>query len=411
MFENFKRKMHGIAFYRVYYKPLGEQTGWSKYGDAYDGMPTSIPQDRFFDIEDPPKNRTYLCVGIKKDGKWAIGSDIPGTWKKKHGEDESVGESKAELKKRLEKLEKSSAENTVPSSDEIAGRILMDKLQKKMDDGADIWDAVGSMLNPQSNNSDNNNPFADTKIEIDGKMPWYAHPAIANTYLQELPGIAEKISASFIKGADKEMAKRGQLPQQPPQQAEEGGAEEEALDIEVRPKSNTITRILAERATEKEAMEKVAPAEEEIPSEVEAAVERFDGSDTPKEEVGITETAPKLNIKESTETEEPIEHQTEEAKKQTLIERARDRIAAKKKIGMEEASTKRDIKEQSEPKTEEMPKVELEGKGREEIEGETAEEVVKREAMRERMRKAREARAANLKAKKEAEVEEIEVEA
>ncbi|MCK4825396.1 hypothetical protein KA005_57140, partial [bacterium] len=70
--------------------------------DAYDGMSTPVPQDRFFDIEDPPKNRIYLCVGIKKDGKWAM--DIPGTWKKKHGDDESVGESKAELKKRLEKL-------------------------------------------------------------------------------------------------------------------------------------------------------------------------------------------------------------------------------------------------------------------------------------------------------------------
>ena len=412
--------MHGIEFYRVYFKPLGEQTGWSKYSDAYDGMSTPVPQDRFFDIEDPPKNRIYLCVGIKKDGKWSM--DVPGTWKKKHGEDESgSGESKAELKKRLEKLEKSSAENRVPSSDEIAGRILMDKLQKKMDDGADIWDAVGQMLNPQPNNS-GYDPFAETKLEIDGKMPWYMHPAIATTYMQGLPKFAEELSSSFIKGAKKEMAKgeplsRQQLQQPQQEYVEEVGAEEEPLDIEVRPKSNTIARILAERAAEKEALEEAALAEEEageeIPSEVEATVERFDARD---EDEGAIETLPKQDIKEPTEAGEGVAPQIEETKKQTLIERARERIVAKKKVEVGEAGTKQDIKEQPELETEEMPDVGIEGKGEEGNGAEkvllTEEEIAKREMIRKRTEKAMATRARNKAAReKEVEAEEIEVEA
>lgn len=421
MFENVKRKIHGIAFYRVYYKPLGEQTGWSKYGDAYDGMPTSIPQDRFFDIEDPPKNRTYLCVGIKKDGKWAIGSDIPGTWKKKHGEDESsAGESKAELKKRLEKLEKTAGEGKTPSTEEIAGIIILNHINKKIESGDEtIWSVVGQMLNPQSNNSnDSYNPFAETKLEIDGKMPWYMHPAIATTYMQGLPKFAEELSSSFIKGAKKEMAKGEQLPQQSSQQQYQEQeyvepTEEEPLDIEVRPKSNTITRILAERAAEKEALEKNAvekEAEEEIPSEARAVAERFGAAE---EEEGAIETVPKSDIKEPSEPEEAFEPQTET--KKTLIERARDRIAAKKKIEVEEAGTKQDIKEQSEVETEEMLEVGIEGKGEEgnsAEEEETEEEIAKKEMIRKRTEKAMATRARNKAAReRKAEEEEIEVEA
>jgi len=421
MFDRIKRRIQGIEFYRIYYKPLGEQTGWSKYSDTYDGMSAPTPQDRFFDIEDPPKNRIYLCVGIKKDGKWAM--DVSGTWKRKWGEDESAGESKAELKKRLEKLEKGATESKIPSKEEIAGLILMDKIEKKMNDGDDIWSVVGSMLNPQSNNSNNNyNPFADTKLEIDGKMPWYMHPAIATTYMQGLPKFAEELSSSFIKGAKKEMAKGEQLPQQLPQQQQYQEEEyvepatEEPLDIEVQPKSNTIRDILAQRAAEKEAAEKAATAEEgveaeeEISSEVEATMKRFDAVDAEEE------TAPKENIKEPTEEEEAIEPQTEEAsKKQTLLERARDRIAAKKKIseipeeeGNAETVPNENIKQRTEPETEEMPDVETEERG---ITAEEEEATKKKEAMRERMRKAREARVANIKARKEAEREEIEVDA
>jgi len=425
VFENLKRKMHGIAFYRVYFKPLGEQTGWSKYGDAYDGMPTSIPQDRFFDIEDPPKNRTYLCVGIKKDGKWAIGSDIPGTWKKKYGEDESAGESKAQLKKRLEKLEKTAGEGKTPSTEEIAGIIILNHINKKIESGDEtIWSVVGQMLNPQSSNNNNNNynPFADTKLEVDGKMPWYMHPAIATTYMQGLPKFAEELSSSFIKGAKKEMAK-GELPQQrqqsqQPQQEYVEETEEEPLDIEVRPKSNTIARILAERAAEKEAMEETTAEEEvtekeEIPSEVEATVERFGAV----EKEGAIETVPKQDIKEVTEAEEGIGLQTEA--KKTLIERARDRIATKKKIETEEAGTKQDIKEHSDAETEGILNIETEGEGEE---GNRAEEVspteedkeiAKREMIRKRTEKAMATRARNKAAKEreKVEAEEIEVEA
>ena len=368
MFENVKRKIHGIAFYRVYYKPIGEQTGWSKYGDAYDGMPTSIPQDRFFDIEDPPKNRTYLCVGIKKDGKWAIGSDIPGTWKKKHGEDESAGESKAELKKRLEKLEKSATEGKTPSTEEIAGIIILNHINKKIESGDEtIWSVVGQMLNPQSNSNDNPyNPFAETKLEIDGKMPWYMHPAIATTYMQGLPKFAEELSSSFIKGAKKEMAKGEQPPRQQLQQPQEEyveQAEEEPLDIEVRPKSNTITRILAERAAEKEATEKLA-AVEEIPSEARATAEHFDAVD---EEEGTIETVPKSNIKE------PSDAETEET---------------------------HDVKTEGEGE---------EGNRAEEVP--TEEEIAKKEMIRKRTEKAIATRARNKAAREREEVEEIEVEA
>ena len=393
--DGIKRKLRGIEYYRVYYKPIGEQTGWAKYSDAYDGMSTPTPMDRFFDIEDPPKNRIYLCVGIKKDGKWAM--DVSGTWKKKHGEDESAGESKAELKKRLEKLEKTAGEGKTPSTEEIAGIIILNHINKKIESGDEtIWSVVGQMLNPQSNNNDNPyNPFAETKLEIDGKMPWYMHPAIATTYMQGLPKFAEELSSSFIKGAKKEMAKGEQPPRQQLQQPQEEyveQAEEEPLDIEVRPKSNTITRILAERAAEKEATEKLA-AVEEIPSEARATAEHFDAVD---EEEGTIETVPKSNIKEQSE---PEEAQIET--KRTLIERARDRIAAKKKT---EVGTKQDIKEQSDAETEETHDVKTEGEGEEE-------EKKKKEAMRERMRKAREVRAANIKAKKEAERAEVEVEA
>ena len=424
MFDKIKRRIRGIEFYRIYYKPLGEQTGWFKYSDAYDGMSTPVPQDRFFDIEDPPKNRIYLCVGIKKDGKWAM--DIPGTWKKKHGEDESVGESKAELKKRLEKLEKGAGESKIPSTEEIAGIIILNHINKKIESGDEtIWSVVGQMLNPQSNNSnDSYNPFAETKLEIDGKMPWYMHPAVANTYMQGLPKFAEELSSSFIKGAKKEMAKgeplqRQQLQQQPQElgYAEEGSepadaiAEEEPLDIEVQPKSNTIARILAERAAEKRTAEGTTATEketeEEISSEAKAVAERFDARDE-DEEVTVV---PKQNIKDLIKEEEEIDVQREEAKKTTLIERAREKIVAKKKIEVGEVATKSNIKERFEPQTEEILDVGTEGKGREEEERETAEEKAKKEAMRERMKKAREVRAANIKAKKEAEGREVEVEA
>ena len=411
MFDKIKRRIRGIEFYRIYYKPLGEQTGWSKYSDAYDGMSTPVPQDRFFDIEDPPENRIYLCVGIKKDGKWAM--DIPGTWKKKHGEDESVGESKAELKKRLEKLEKTAGESKVPSTEEIAGIIILNHINKKIESGDEtIWSVVGQMLNPQSNNSnDSYNPFAETKLEIDGKMPWYMHPAIATTYMQGLPKFAEELSSSFIKGAKKEMAKGEPLQRQQSQQPQEEYVEEiapegEPLDIEVQPKSNTIARILAKRAAEEEALKETA--EEEILSEAKAVAERFDARDEDEE---VAEVVPKQNIKKLIEEEEGIDAQREEAKKTTLIERARDKIAAKKKIEVGEAGTKQDIKEQPEVETEEILDVGTEGKGREEEERETAEDKAKKEAMRERMRKAREVRAANIKAKKEAEGREVEVEA
>ena len=434
MFDKIKRKIRGIEFYRVYFKPIGEQTGWSKYNDAYDGMPAPISEDSFFNIEDPPKNRTYLCVGIKKDGKWAM--EVPGTWKRKWGDDESGGgESKAELKKRLEKLEKGATENKLPSKEEIAGLILMDKLEKKMDDGEDIWSVVGNMLNPQPNNSNNPYDMFDTNIKVEGNMPWWAHPGIVNMYTHNLPELAENLSSSFIKGARKEMAKLDQQRQQPLQQQSpqevgytEEGAEpadviteqEGPLDIEVRPKSNTVARILAERAAEKEAMKKTAvgeeEVEEEIPSEARAAAERFDAQE---EDEGAIEAVPKFNIKRSTEAEEAIEPQTdEEEKKPTLIAKVREKIAAEKKTEVEEANPKPNIKGQIEPETEGMPDVGIEGKGETggtAEEGKTEDEIAKREAIRKRIEKGKATRARNKAAREkeeaEAGAEEIGVEA
>ena len=427
MFDKIKRRIRGIEFYRIYYKPLGEQTGWSKYSDEYDGMPAPIPQDRFFDIEDPPKNRIYLCVGIKSDGKWSIGSEVPGTWKKKHGDDESGGgESKAELKKRLEKLEKGAENKSAPSTEEIAGIILWNHIEKKVQDGEDIWGVIGGLLNPQPNNSNNPYDMFDTNIKVEGNMPWWAHPGIVNMYTHNLPELAENLSSSFIKGARKEMAKLDQQRQQPLQQqqpqevgyAEEGAEpadviteQEGPLDIEVRPKSNTVARILAERAAEKEAMEKTAVAEEEeeeeIPSEARAVAERFDARD---EDEGAIETVPKSDIKESTGVEEAIEPQTEEeVKKPTLIAKARERIAAKKKTEVEDVNPKSNIKEQIEPETEETLDVGIEGKGEE---GENAEdvlseeEIAKKEMIRKRTEKAMATRARNKAMKEKAEAEE-----
>ena len=432
MFDKIKRKIRGIAFYRIYFKPLGEQTGWSKYSDEYDGMPTPIPQDRFFDIEDPPKNRIYLCVGIKSDGKWSIGSEIPGTWKRKWGDDESGGgESKTELKKRLEKLEKSAENKSTPSTEEIAGIILWNHIEKKVQDGEDIWGVIGGLLNPQPNNSGNPYDMFDTNIKVEGNMPWWAHPGIVNMYTHNLPELAENLSSSFIKGARKEMAKLDQqrqpLQQQPPQEqgyAEEGAEsadviteQEGSLDIEVRPKSNTVARILAGRAAEKEATKKTTVAEEEveeeIPSEARAVAERFDAVE---EDEGATEAVPKSDIKELRGEEEALGAQTEEEKKKsTLIEKARGKIATKKETEVEDVNPKSNIKEQVELGTEGMLDVGTEGKGEK---GENAgevlseEEIAKKEAIRKRIEKAKATRARNkaTREKEEAEAEEVEIE-
>lgn len=433
MFDKIKRRIRGIEFYRIYFKPLGEQTGWSKYSDEYDGMPAPIPQDRFFDIEDPPKNRIYLCVGIKSDGKWSIGSEVPGTWKRKWGDDESGGgESKAELKKRLEKLEKSAENKSTPSTEEIAGIILWNHIEKKVQDGEDIWGVIGGLLNPQPNNSNNPYDMFDTNIKVEGNMPWWAHPGIVNMYTHNLPELAENLSSSFIKGARKEMAKLDQqrqpLQQQPPQEvgyAEEGAEpagviteEEGPLDIEVRPKSNTVARILAERAAEKEAMKKTTVAEEEveekIPSEARAAAERFDAQE---DDEGAIEAVPKSDIKELRGAEEPLGAQTEEEeKKPTLIAKVREKIATKKETEVEDMNSKSNIKEQIEPETEGMPDVGIGGKGKTgetAEEEETEEEIAKKEMIRKRTEKAMATRARNKaeRAREEAEAEEIEVEA